>query len=205
MSDPAGWYAHPEGQQSYWDGRQWTHRWVPGIGSVPWKDNEASSGPGAEQPSESATAQLNEAWVVVSRHLESGGGPMMHEPSRPPDPEDEPPGARRQEAKSGEKSVFWSPKVLGPIAALVLALGLVWAYGGSQWAGQQSGADPAVKAAACARAATITTQLADMREQMRLDSIKDGPIGSAQERQDLERQMEPLRVELVVQNKVCKG
>jgi hypothetical protein len=101
--------------------------------------------------------------------------------------------------------VFWSPKVLGPIAALVLALGLVWVYGGSQWAGQQSGADPAVKAAACARAATITTQLADMREQMRLDSIKDGPIGSAQERQDLERQMEPLRVELVVQNKVCKG
>ena len=59
-------------------------------------------------------------------------------------------------------------------------------------------------AAACARVATITTQLADMREQMRLDSIKDG-IGSAQERQDLERQMEPLRVELVVQNKVCKG
>ena len=108
-------------------------------------------------------------------------------------------------ARSGEKSVFWSPKVLGPIAALVLALGLVWAYGGSQWAGQQSGADPAVKAAACARAATITTQLADMREQMRLDSIKDGPIGSAQEGQDLERQMEPLRVELVVQNKVCKG
>jgi hypothetical protein len=64
MSRRAGWYAEPEGEKSYWDGRQWTHRWVAGVGSVPWKDNETSSGPGAEQPSASAMAQRNEASVV---------------------------------------------------------------------------------------------------------------------------------------------
>ena len=31
MSTSAGWYAQPEGQKSYWDGRQWTHRWVNGA------------------------------------------------------------------------------------------------------------------------------------------------------------------------------
>ena len=44
-----------------------------------------------------------------------------------------------QKSKSAKKSVFWSPKVLVPIAAVVLALGLVGAYEGSQWAGLQSG------------------------------------------------------------------
>lgn len=103
----------------------------------------------------------------------------------------------------GEKSVFWSPKVLGLIAALALALIVViaLAFGGSQ------GNSGDARAAACARVATITTQLADMQEQMRLDSIQEG-AGSAAYlsiRQSLERQMEPLRVELVVQKKVCKG
>jgi hypothetical protein len=44
----AGWYAQPEGQKTYWDGRKWTHRWAPGVGSVPWNDNTAASELGAE-------------------------------------------------------------------------------------------------------------------------------------------------------------
>jgi hypothetical protein len=141
---------------------------------------------------------------------------MMHEPSRPPDPEDEPAvgraaGARRQETRSGEKSVFWSPKVLGPIAALVLALGLVWAYQGSQWAGQQSGsdatssgADPAVQAAACARVATLASQIKDIKEQERAVPVDMNPNNPAT-RQALARQWRLLDVERIAQDKVCKG
>jgi hypothetical protein len=54
--------------------------------------------------------------------------------------------ARRQEANSGEKAVFVSPKVWGPIAALVLAFGLIGAYEASQRAGLQSGSDATASA-----------------------------------------------------------
>jgi len=67
------------------------------------------------------------------------------------------------------------------------------------------GNDAGTKEAACARVQTITAQLKDMQEQIRQAEIRDGPIGSAQERQGLERQKVPLKAELVVQNKVCKG
>lgn len=31
MSSPAGWYPQPDGQKVYWDGQQWTARWVNGA------------------------------------------------------------------------------------------------------------------------------------------------------------------------------
>jgi hypothetical protein len=106
-------------------------------------------------------------------------------------------------ARPGEKPSDGLFKVWMPVAALALALIVViaLAFGGSQ------GNSGDARAAACARVATITTQLADMQEQMRLDSIQEGAGSAAylSTRQSLERQMEPLRVELVVQNKVCKG
>jgi len=112
-------------------------------------------------------------------------------------------------ARPGEKSVFWSPKVLGPIAALVLALGLVWAYEGSQWAGQQSGsdatssgADPAVQAAACARVATLASQIKDVKEQEHQAFLSGG---GAPAYEPFARQWRTLDVERIAQDKVCKG
>ena len=186
MGSQAGWYAQPEGEMSYWDGHQWTHRWVPGR-SVPWKDNEASSGPSAEQPSGSAMAQ-----------------PMMNEPPRPPDPEGEPPSVRR------EKAVFWSPRVWAPIAAVVLALGLVGAYEVSQRASQSgsdatsSAADPAVQAAACARVTTLDSQIQDNRAELRAVPIDMNP-NNPRIRQDLDKQWVTLNAERTAQDTVCKG
>ena len=31
MSNPAGWYPQPDGQQRYWDGEQWTEHFAPGA------------------------------------------------------------------------------------------------------------------------------------------------------------------------------
>ncbi|MEP7193853.1 MAG: DUF4352 domain-containing protein [Actinomycetota bacterium] len=31
MSNPAGWYPQPDGQQQYWDGEQWTEEIAPGV------------------------------------------------------------------------------------------------------------------------------------------------------------------------------
>ena len=31
MSSPAGWYPQPDGQQRYWDGKQWTENFAPGA------------------------------------------------------------------------------------------------------------------------------------------------------------------------------
>ena len=31
MSTSAGWYPQPDGQQRYWDGRQWTQDFAPGV------------------------------------------------------------------------------------------------------------------------------------------------------------------------------
>ena len=31
MSNPAGWYPQPDGQQRYWDGQQWTEDFAPGV------------------------------------------------------------------------------------------------------------------------------------------------------------------------------
>ncbi|NMM25263.1 MAG: hypothetical protein HHJ11_17610 [Phycicoccus sp.] len=37
MSDPAGWYAQPEGKESYWDGQEWIAVRDPRTGPVPTK------------------------------------------------------------------------------------------------------------------------------------------------------------------------
>ena len=34
MSNPAGWYPQPDGQQRYWDGGQWTENFAPGVPPV---------------------------------------------------------------------------------------------------------------------------------------------------------------------------
>ena len=34
MSNPAGWYPQPDGQQRYWDGERWTEQFAPGIAQV---------------------------------------------------------------------------------------------------------------------------------------------------------------------------
>jgi hypothetical protein len=85
-----------------------------------------------------------------------------------------------------------------PIAALALVAGLVWFSLGSRGQEQQSG----TKAAACARVQTLTSQLGDIQEQIRKMPID---MNSFAARQELERQKVPLKAELVVQNKVCKG
>jgi hypothetical protein len=88
-------------------------------------------------------------------------------------------------------------KLLG--IAIIATMSLTACNSGS------GGSDAGTKAAACARVTTITTQLADMQEQIRKVSIQEGPIASAPERQSLERQKVPLKVELKVQNQVCSG
>ena len=135
---------------------------------------------------------------------------MTHRP--PPDPEDPPQGARPQSAK---KSVFWSPKVLVPIA-VALALGVVGAYEGSQWAGLQSGsdatsidgtsngADPSVQAAACARVTTLLSQIQDNRAELRAVPVDMNPNGP-RIRQDLDKQWVTLNAERTAQDQVCKG
>jgi hypothetical protein len=86
---------------------------------------------------------------------------------------------------------------LGVTAALILVGGLS--------ACGNSGADSGTKAAACARAATLNSQINDLvnqHRQLALSMSGGGPFG---EQAALERQMDPLRVELAVQNKVCKS
>jgi len=34
MSNPAGWFPQPDGQQRYWDGEQWTEHVAPGPAPV---------------------------------------------------------------------------------------------------------------------------------------------------------------------------
>jgi hypothetical protein len=108
---------------------------------------------------------------------------------------------------SGEKPVRRLPKVLVPIAAVALAfalaVGVGWAYGVSHRQGQQGSGD--AQAAACARVATLNSQINDLVNQYRqlvMSGSGGGPFG---EQAALEREKTPLEAELVVQNKVCKG
>jgi hypothetical protein len=45
MSNPAGWYPQPDGQQRYWDGQQWTEHLAPGVPAVTPQDDIASGKP----------------------------------------------------------------------------------------------------------------------------------------------------------------
>ena len=65
--------------------------------------------------------------------------------------------------------------------------------------------DSAVKAAACARAQTLDSQIRDIQAQilqMTMHATGGGPFG---EKRALERQKVPLAAELVAQDTVCKG
>lgn len=232
MSSQAGWYAQPEGQKTYWDGRQWTHRWVPGVGAVTWKDSEASSEQGAGQPSESARAQRNEASVVdiaeiannprlspnkkllIMEQLQAGRSlvDIMEEIAVQDAKEIKT--LKEKATASAAGGVSWSPTAMGLIAAVVLALGLVWAYGGSQGAGQQSGptdssggSDSGAKAAACARVVTIQSQLSEIRRQrsQAMSGYSGGDPAVSDMLADLSRQEIPLNKEKTAQNRVCKG
>jgi hypothetical protein len=105
---------------------------------------------------------------------------------------------------SGEKPVRRLPKVLVPIAAVALAfalaVGVGWAYGVSHRQGQQGSGD--AQAAACARVATLNSQIEDIRKQ-ETDAFNTG--GGAPAYAPYARQWRVLAAELVVQNKVCKG
>jgi hypothetical protein len=68
--------------------------------------------------------------------------------------------------------------------------------------GDNSGGDPAIKAAACARVATLASQIKDILAQER--AVPIGPNGP-QTRQALARQWRTLDVERIAQNKVCVG
>jgi len=46
MSNPAGWYPQPDGEQLYWDGHKYTAAWAEGGGAVPYSEVGAGPTPG---------------------------------------------------------------------------------------------------------------------------------------------------------------
>src|ERR1035437_2837782 len=106
--------------------------------------------------------------------------------------------SKRQQAERARQGKNMRNKLLGLTVIAVLSLTACNSGGDPT----NSGGDPTVKAAACARVATLASQIKDILAQERAVPIDaNGP----QTRQALARQWRTLHVERIAQNKVCVG
>jgi len=79
MSNPAGWYPQPDGQQRYWDGQQWTENFAPGVPPGTPRANASQTPPAVSRKNwflrhKILTALGAVVLIAVVASIASGGG-----------------------------------------------------------------------------------------------------------------------------------